>query len=1313
MNKHFYFWRLSICYALSLLYCINSIHAQLPNGFISGKVQDGYVAPMGVIFSKDGRRMFVWEKRGIVWVSNWNGTTYIKQTTPVLDISAEVGDWRDFGFASICLDPNFDQNGLMYMFYAVDRHHLINFGTPQYSATTNTYYQATISRVTRYRINLGTTLIADYNSRKILLGETRTTGVPLLHESHAGGTILFGTDGTLLVSTGDNASYASADKGSASETYWQQALNDGIIRSAENVGSFRSQMINSLCGKILRIDPNTGDGIASNPHFDAANPRSPKSRMWALGFRNPFRMTLVPNSGSVNPADANPGQLLVGDVQWTAWEDQHMIDKGGLNAGWPLYEGLTEAGGYYGTNVRNQDEPGQPTFESLCVQPTTFDADPNPANRRLVHSRPIFDYRHGSNQTRVPWFNGTSPTALNVGVGGSPATGSMFGGNCAIGGVYYTGTVFGTMYQNSYFFADYGGNWIKNAEMHTSGNHWVHSFREFAPNGFTKGIVDMEQNPLDNSIFYININTGEVMKISNGGNQPPVAVISSDKVSGTSPLTINFRSNGSNDPEGGALTYLWEFGDGTNSALANPTHVFTSTDSRGFVVRLTVRDNGGLVDSKTLNISVNNTPPTVRITNPVNNSTYTLASATQLTLQSSVTDNDMTGMQYAWQVTLRHNNHEHREPIINATNPTVQISPVGCDGETYYYLIEVTVQDKGGLSARDSVKIYPDCNSANASISNLVATPQNNAVALTWINPTVTFDEVMVVAKASQGFLSNPSGTNDTADANFTGSGSAFEGGKVVYRGKGNSVTVTNLTGGTRYFFRVFTRVGTSWTGGIETSATPTSIAPQLGCLKASYFNNISLSGTPTVVRPESNINYDWATGSPVSGINADNFSVRWEGIIIPPTSGTYNFTITADDGVRFWVNNNLILDKWIDQAPTTYNISTVLTQNQNVPIRVEYYERGGGAVAILSWAIPGQNSQPIAFSPCSITTPPPTTGFDPNKCYYLTARSSNKVIEIANASLVNNAVIQQWTYTAGAKHQLWKIKDLGDGSYRFVNANSGRSLDVSGASTASGASVIQWDWHGGNNQRWILGRNTEGFYSIKAKHSNRNLGVRNNSLSNGARINQYTASTATSQQWRISEAACPAGVAPLVSPHILTASGYRDGKKAVISWVSNANQQADYFVVQKLGTFEPVFEKLDLINAQYSNDLQAINHYIVTDNDPSEGDNVYRIILYRENETTPQYSELISINFSQLIDFTIFPNPASDYVDIDMENIRYRQTKIRILDISGRVVRQESIGIAPIVHRMQLDGLQSGQYFIHIEADGRREVVKKMTIIR
>ncbi len=252
----------------------------LPTGFIQSRTQSGYVAPMGVVFTPDGQRQFVWDKSGKVWVSVWNGTQYVKQTTAVLDLSEEVGNWRDFGLLSFCLDPNYAQNGLVYLFYMVDRHHLMNAGTTSYNPATDAYYRATISRVTRYRFEtINNVLTANTSSRQVLLGETKSTGIPLTHESHAGGTLVFGRDGSLMLTTGDNASYSSTDKGSASETYFQQAINDGIMRANENVGSFRSQMLNSHCGKVLRMDPNTGDGLSSNPYFDAANPRSAQSRV--------------------------------------------------------------------------------------------------------------------------------------------------------------------------------------------------------------------------------------------------------------------------------------------------------------------------------------------------------------------------------------------------------------------------------------------------------------------------------------------------------------------------------------------------------------------------------------------------------------------------------------------------------------------------------------------------------------------------------------------------------------------------------------------------------------------------------------------------------------------------------------------------------------------------------------------------------------------------------------------------------------------------------------------------------------------------
>ncbi len=1302
---------------LLLLATISNISAQLPTGFIDAKVQGGYVSPMGIVFSKDGQKMFVWEKKGTLWVSTWNGTTYVKQGTVSLNISEEVGDWRDFGFQSVALDPNFDTNGLIYLFYQVDRHHLLNFGTPQYNAATNEYYKPSISRVTRYKLNNNNSVFtADYASRKVLLGESKSTGVPLVHESHAGGQIVFGADGTLLVTTGDNASYASTDVGSAGETYWQQAIADGIMRSQENVGALRAQMLNSHCGKLLRLDPNTGDGVSNNPHFDAANPRSAQSRVWALGLRNPYRMSFKTGTGSKDPADGSPGTFLIADVQWNTWEDMHMVEKAGTNCGWPIFEGIDPAGGYYSAsaNVKNQDEPGQPSFQSLCKQATSLVVSTDAKQRRFTHFPPALDWRHGQNNARYPDFSTGTAQGKTIGSAGAEVTGTPFGGNAATSGTFYPGTAFPVAYRNVYFFADYGANWIKAAELHDNSNHQVHSVLNFAPDGYCKGVVDIEYCPFDQSIFYVNINTGDIQKVSYGaGNRPPVAVISADKTSGISPLTVNFSSVGTNDPDGNPLTYLWNFGDGTTSTAANPQHVFTSTGLKGFTVTLTVKDNGGLTDTKTLQISTNNTPPSVKITNPANNSTYTLAQATQIAPLATVTDNDAVGMQYAWQLTLRHNTHEHREPIINQQAPSIQISPVGCDGETYYYMLELIVTDNGGLSAKDSVKIYPDCNSANISITNLAATPGNYNTVLTWQNPSTLFDEVLVAVKEGSGFIDKPNGTTYTADANFTGAGTAIEGGKVVYRGTSNTMTVTSLTAGKTYYFRVYTRKGTTWTGGVQTSAVPTGVVvtPQAGCLKGSYFNNIALTGTPSVIRAESSINYDWGTGNPTTGINADNFSARWEGIINPPVTGAYTFTVVADDGVRLWVNNALVLDKWIDQAPTTYNVAVNLTQAQNIPIKMEFYERGGGAVAKLNWTIPNQASQVVGFSACAITQPPPpVAGFEATKCYRLTARHSAKVLEIVSNSTLNGTNIQQNAWNGG-RNQVWRLKSVDGTFYRVLNGFSGKAMDVSGVSTVDGANIHQWDYLNGGNQQWKFDKNTEGYYFISAKHSNKVADVYAAQTTNGANVIQWTRHSGNNQQWTVAETACPVGTIALQSAQIYAVDGYRESRKAVITWVSNADA-ADYFEVEKF-TKSGNFEKISTVNALSLRDISSKNQYSFVDNQPFDGENIYRVKLIFGDNFAPQLSGEVKLDFNKKAQYTLYPNPSSDYIDVDIEPLQNRTVLITVLDAVGHAVKYVSVERADETQRVELDGLPTGQYVLRIHSAGLKDVTRVFNITK
>ncbi len=500
-----------------------TVLGQLPTGYTDELVFDfndsfGVDTPMGTVFNSDGTRMFIWFYQGFVKVANWDGNSYVIQDQPVIDISDEVGAWRDFGLLSIALDPDFDSNGKIYMFYVVDREHLMNFPGPSYDPNANDYFEATISRLTRYELDLNSNpLTTVTNSRSVLLGETKETGIPLTHESHAGGTIVFGADGTLLLSTGDNASYISVDDGSSPETYYQQAINDGILRPEENVGAFRAQMLTSHCGKVLRLDPDTGDGIPSNPHYDPDNPRSPKSRMYAMGFRNPFRMSIQPGTGSTDPADGFPGILHVADVGWNTWEDLHIIDKPGLNAGWPLFEGLTALVSYQNTNTTNADENNE-LFKDNCIQPASWIDDPNPVMRRFKHNRPEVTWRHGGPSppfdARVPSFNGAVPLDFKIGEAGSPTTGDMFNGNAAVAGVYLKNGSLGSFYEDKYFFTDYSRNFIAAGSLNDGSENWFNDITLFAPHSYRAGIVHMAQNPLDGFLYYTEIGISDIRRIT-------------------------------------------------------------------------------------------------------------------------------------------------------------------------------------------------------------------------------------------------------------------------------------------------------------------------------------------------------------------------------------------------------------------------------------------------------------------------------------------------------------------------------------------------------------------------------------------------------------------------------------------------------------------------------------------------------------------------------------------------------------------------------------------------------------------------------
>lgn len=700
--------------------------AHLPDGYVDEPFLDGLEGAVGVVFDADGRA-YAWETAGRVYVVEDGALV----RPPLLDISDEVGRWRDFGMLGFALDPNFLVNGRFYTYYVVDRHHLLFHGTPDYNPNHNDYFAATIGRVTRYTADATTgftTLVP--GSRHVLLGDTIDSGVPILHQSHGTGALAFGADGTLLLSSGDGANYNGVDAGSSPGTYWSVALQDGIIRPEENVGAFRSQMIGSLNGKILRIDPETGDGIPSSPFYDPAAPRAARSRVWALGFRNPYRFSVRPGTGDPDPTAGNPGVLYIGDVGWESWECLHVVREGGVNRGWPLFEGLKRNQEYRITLTENLDAPNPLygvngcaneyfTFLELLAEEREDHSPsfPNPCDPAIaiapstptfMHHRPALDWRHGPQIARVPIFVDGLPRRSSLGDEDCPVEGESFQGSCAVGGRWLTQTGFGK-FSGMYLLLDFSAGWMR-ALRFDADDHLEEVVELGDDLGFPLFAV---QDPGDHSVLYGSGDRVRRIRYIGAGNVDPRPHLSASTDRGTSPLTVRFDASTSDDPENELLAFHWDFGDGATATEPSPQHVFVNAEGPPLrtIVTLEVTDSQGAIAAEELAVYLDNTPPAVAITSIPDGARYSTSEPTELVLEALVSDLDSPPEQlsYAWQVFLHHDGHEHPEPVDTNEATTALLTPTPCTGSFYAYRVELTVADGQGLASKVSRWILPDC----------------------------------------------------------------------------------------------------------------------------------------------------------------------------------------------------------------------------------------------------------------------------------------------------------------------------------------------------------------------------------------------------------------------------------------------------------------------------------------------------------------------------------------------------------------------------------------------------------------------------
>lgn len=552
----------------------------LPTGFRLETVVSDLGLATGFSFA-DGNRIFVTTKDGMVRVVQ-DG---VLQAEPFIDLTSIVNDAGDRGLTDVAVHPDFPGKPYIFVAYVYDPPELAGLsglGSPDARGRR-------VSRITRYTANaqesfnkvvpgselhmvgansrfdtMGTpNLIRDEGEVACMEGDSFMADcLPSDDYSHVIGSLLFANDGSLYVGNGDGATVASSPL-------------PLTLRSLE---------LDSMAGKILRVNPETGHGYADNPFYDG-DPNSNRSKVINYGLRNPYGFTIDPISNS----------LFMADTGWTSWEE---LNEGrGRNFGWPCFEG--------GSGSSNR----QPVYAGVCSSYLESQHSVTPA---------LFAYNHEN--------KGGAITGVEI----------------------YQGDSYPQQYKGAIFFNDFVRSEVTVVTLSDGQFQGVNSFAAEWP-----GISKIRRGP-DENLYFMDIFSGTLSRLAYGvdASQQPIAKIEATPYYGELPLQVNFSASASHDPSGRALSYYWTFGDGEDSDLAAPQHVYQTAGD--FQVTLEITNSVGLKSNAELTVFAGKTPPQIEFVRPSLNDHY--KSGEDVVFEASVSlngaDIDSSQVKVVWSATV-------------------------------------------------------------------------------------------------------------------------------------------------------------------------------------------------------------------------------------------------------------------------------------------------------------------------------------------------------------------------------------------------------------------------------------------------------------------------------------------------------------------------------------------------------------------------------------------------------------------------------------------------------------------------------------
>ncbi len=197
---------------------------------------------------------------------------------------------------------------------------------------------------------------------------------------------------------------------------------------------------------------------------------------------------------------------------------------------------------------------------------------------------------------------------------------------------------------------------------------------------------------------------------------------------------------------------------------------------------------------------------------------------------------------------------------------------------------------------------------------------------------------------------------------------------------------------------------------------------------------------------------------------------------------------------------------------------------------------------------------------------------------------------------------------------------------------------------------------------------------------------------------------------WNLSSKACnTVPVLAQASARSLAFNGRLEHNKAVLNWAIKSSDVLDYFELEKLDGQTGVFRRLDVINANLP--TNTLQYFSYDDTQLSEGENIYRLKTVAQDASI-QYSNSVKVRYEILGNYTLFPNPAGEFFDIDLTAAGGRAVDIAIITPFGYVIKQEKIAPAK-QYRIDLSDFPSGQYFIKIQPEGKRVTMKKLVVMK